>query len=294
MSAKWDSINHRLPTRSCTRLVISKIICPLVVVLLAGLSSAQEVDETADTDRKASLAMMRMAADELSVLPPDRDEVQRIESPIYRYHDPARKFVDGSIWCWGQAGRPLALITIARDQRPDRLMVETLALADSPIRLRVGTRVGYPEQAIGELLPMKVVPEVEPPDPTAQRRRSQLKLIARRFKAVEMWDNDGETELQRYELRLLTKPIHQYSDPQNGILSGAIFLFNYGSNPELAMVLEAHQNDWKCGFGRMGWAQAKVTYNGQPFFDQQAFSFRNRDPQYLMMMIPTPKLDSTK
>jgi len=274
MSKESKTTSARISIRG-----LATILCLLCVPVSGQESSAPTIQ-----DREKSLMAMRMAAATFSISVANETPAKRIEKPIYRYHDPARKFVDGSIWAWGTSGRPLALVTIARDERPERLMVETVVFSDQPIRLRLA---GF-QQELGAPFAMKSVPDVDAPHKSSQRRQSQLKLIARKFKAVEMWDNDGATDLQRYELRLLVKPIHQYSDDKKGILSGAIFLFSYGSNPELAMVLEAHAGEWKCGFGRMGWAQTTVTYNGQPFFDQKKYSFGNGDPRYLMTSLPTP------
>ena len=76
------------------------------------------------------------------------------------------------------------------------------------------------------------------------RRMFQLKEMARCFSV---------TTIPQEELSFLPRPIHRYSDPQSGLLDGAIFVFSsHGLNTELLLVLElrtqaASESVWKYG-----------------------------------------------
>ena len=136
---------------------------------------------------------------------------------------------------------------------------------------------------------MKPVTQTKKPSGPKQRLRSQAKTIAREFQAFEIWNNDNQTEEQRYQLRLLPTPIHEYDDPEKGIFSGSIFVLSYGSNPELVMVLEALKDGWRCGFGRLGHAKATVQHDDKEFYSHEWYG--GRDPFYLFHPVPKPSIE---
>jgi hypothetical protein len=132
---------------------------------------------------------------------------------------------------------------------------------------------------------------VAPPSESSTRRFGELRQLARRFAAHEMWDNDGATGLQRYELRLLPRPIHRYTDAQQGVDEGGLFVFSYGGNPEILMVLEARHDaegraQWQCGFARMSWAAGQVSFDGQEIWKQE--KIRGPASNYVLRAVPTP------
>ena len=105
-------------------------------------SLAQENDaesKNAESKKKKSdtFKVLRLAADTCEIKQ-DKEKVERIEAPIYRYSDPARSH-DGTIWAWGKKGRPLALLTIAEDDDDNRLVTEGILLSDKPLTVEYGT-----------------------------------------------------------------------------------------------------------------------------------------------------------
>ena len=74
-----------------------------------------------------------------------------------------------------------------------------------------------------------------PADRPAGRAR-QIKDLAQRFSAHEFWDPNNS----RFELRLLIQPVHKYSEPDSGLLDGALFLVCHETNPEVALLLGLH------------------------------------------------------
>src|SRR4051812_47498350 len=63
---------------------------------------------------------MRTMASEITMTKPDGTAAfERLEEPIYRYDDPARKFSDGTVWAYGKSGRPAALVCFSLEKRPD-------------------------------------------------------------------------------------------------------------------------------------------------------------------------------
>ena len=90
----------------------------LSFLFLCGLAAsavmAQGDQETAEI-KKQTLSQMRATAQQFEIEVND-DAVELIADPIYRYSDPAREFDDGTIWAFGNKGRPAAIVTIAQDK----------------------------------------------------------------------------------------------------------------------------------------------------------------------------------
>lgn len=218
----------------------------------------------------------------------DGEELETPRSPIYRYSDDARGS-GGTIWAFGSEGRPDALVTIAEDSNDRRFVIETIIFTDKPIEVAInGSKRRRAKNAKFTAERMKAIESFAKPKGSKIRLRSQAKLLARKFEAFEIWNNDRKTEEQRYQLRLLTKPIREYSDASNGVLSGSIFLLNYGTNPELAMVLEAREDGWHAGFARLGHAKATVQIGNKTVHTHEWFN--GTDPFYLFGAIDKPRI----
>jgi hypothetical protein len=88
-----------------------------------------------------------------------------------------------------------------------------------------------------------------------------MKTLARRFKAHEIFKG-------RFELRLLSKPVHRYSDEQSGLIDGTAFIWSRGSDPEVLLLIELAQGDagkprWQYAFARIGSAELHASLDGE-------------------------------
>ncbi|MEJ7636555.1 MAG: hypothetical protein WKF75_00835 [Singulisphaera sp.] len=95
---------------------------------------------------------------------------------------------------------------------------------------------------------------------------------ARRFKAFQMFDPPPIANGDRFELRLLTQPIHRYNDPARGIVDGGVFLIAYGQNPEIVLIVEARGDGtanpaWSYGLGRISMAMPHVSLDDKEIED---------------------------
>jgi hypothetical protein len=112
---------------------------------------------------------------------------------------------------------------------------------------------------------MQPFPAAPPPADKAPRRLAQMKDLLEKLSAHEV----GRTA-NRYELRLLPKPLHRYQDDESKLVDGAIFAFAYGTNPELLAVIEAHRGEesatWQIGFARCGTAELHVSLDKKEIF----------------------------
>jgi hypothetical protein len=68
----------------------------------------------------------------------------------------------------------------------------------------------------------------------------------------------SDNRLGRQELRLLAQPLYRYSQPERGILDGAIFAFVLSTNPEFLVVMEAQTIE-----GTARWMYSPARFTGR-------------------------------
>ncbi len=162
------------------------------------------------------------------------DVVNPVERPLLAYGEPARGNNHGTLWAFGAAGRPVAFMELWQASDNQTIWFQSLIRSgEQPLRLQSpdGKRWEPPRGPIARLK-LENAPR---PAASVPARLRQLKSLARRFAAHEIWDPDNS----RYELRLLVQPVHRYDGAGGGIQDGAAFVFAHGTNPELILLLEA-------------------------------------------------------
>lgn len=165
-------------------------------------------------------------------------ELKRSRIPVSRFNDNVRQYQDGTLWAYTWNGRPVALIKCStHDAQTGRWWQCVTSLSTNRLRgERSGRSLWMPEQPGVEYHPLR---DADPPAPTTMLRHRQVKQLARRFNAHQFW-NPGN---QRFELRLLPRPVLVYSDESAGVLDGGVFVFTHGVSPALALVVEAIGDD---------------------------------------------------
>lgn len=250
-----------------------------IAAVIANLAAcaAMAGDEPAKPD--LAKVMRRMAGEIAMKSPAGGASIERLDEPVYRFDDPARKFSDGTVWLYGKSGRPAALVTFSLERARDghlQWVEELTAISPGKFEAGLPTTVGPRTWATDRVeTPAKPLTPAPAPADDAVRRLRQMKEIARRFRAYEFWSGQGTDEHaqgERYELRLLPQPIHRYSDPASGIVDGAIFLFSYGTNPEIALVVEARRDgkgapSWSYSLGRIAAARLLVRLDDREVAD---------------------------
>jgi hypothetical protein len=92
-----------------------------------------------------------------------------------------------------------------------------------------------------------------------------MRNLARRFSSIISDPVLGWEEKQR----LLSRPVHRYSDLASALLDGTVFAFSTaGTNPDLLLVIELHGQDlsesvWKYGLVQMTNRQLAVRLGEQ-------------------------------
>jgi len=205
----------------------------------------------------------------LEVLSDDKwIKVERIEKALLFYSDPTRNNDRGSVWGWGQKGRPLALLELWQSMT-DRTRWFFAVCNTSGGKLRA-TRAGQPwwreNDSAAEL---KDIPGALAPSAEAAQRQRQLKPLAQKFTGHQFWDPDNT----RYELRRLERPLYTYRDEAGGVLEGGLFALANGTNPEIMLFVEARVDPkdnrkagWRYTVGRLAHAELHMQYDGKEVF----------------------------
>lgn len=237
MSALWAGQAERPPTTP------------------APESSSPE-SSTAEKTRvaKAYVGNFRVALSEESADPADGLDVPMIDHPLMTYGDPARDNDNGTLWAWGRKGRPKFFLELYQSGGNRRHWAQAITLTSTD-----GVIVDAPGNQRWSPKPVAIAPiVVDAPQPAEsdRLRLRQMKEIAARLSAHELWDPNNS----RYELRLLIQPVHRYADPERGIVDGATFVLAHGTNPEILVFLEAAGKEasgirWRMFAARLGSAE---------------------------------------
>jgi hypothetical protein len=176
-----------------------------------------------------------------------------------RFGDATRSFLDGTLWVWSQRGRPYLLASVERYEKNWSFELVSLGETALEVEEETGWRWKPPGSAVGQ----RPMPEAPSPANESPARQRQARELARRFEVVELFGEGNE----RISLRLQPRAIHEYRDPERGLLEGAFFVFSNGTNPEALLILEAvHQDgapaDWRYGFAPLSAAAMQAQLEG--------------------------------
>jgi hypothetical protein len=210
--------------------------------------------------------VMRLQATRLST----GEAVAAIGKSLFGYSDSARIIADGGIWAWGSEGRPVAMAKVWKNSNGTRTCAFSLTSDERVVVRGPEFKTWQPEQLQVEPARLNDAPAAERQN--ANRLR-QLKEQARRFTAHEFWNPDNS----RFELRLLTQPVHRYQDEKRGIVDGAVFLLAYDTNPQILLfmeILKSAEADprWQYLLARVSSAELHVSLDGREVWA------RNRTP----------------
>jgi hypothetical protein len=233
-----------------------------------------------------------------------REAVEPLPEPLFRWDDPSRNFRDGALWSLGRTGRPIAILSTGLNPHPvyDAVWsLELISLSASPV-VAEGAG-GYIPLAAGPVAPEKggplrwtprgpgleprPFPDAPAPADTEVGRLRQMRELAGRFAASEF----NQPNRQRFELRLLPRPIHRYADMASGLIDGTIFLFAYGTDPEVLVLIEARRLGssapaWQYGLARLSRAEVSVSLDrGEVWRQPYALRPSPEDPYYIVRSI---------
>jgi hypothetical protein len=231
--------------------------------------NAQEAGPDADEQyRLAAKELVRGI--EVEVLVSDKwVKVERIEKPLLYYGDATRENDRGSVWGWGDKGRPLVLLELFQNANDREKWVYTICNTSGE-KVRASRRGNVWWRTNESASQLKDVPDAPAPAADAALRQRQMKQLAQKFSGHEFWDPDNS----RFELRRLERPLHTYRDEDGGVLEGALYTLANGTNPEIMLFVEARvdpkdksRTAWKFTVGRLSHAELHLVYDGKEVFD---------------------------
>jgi hypothetical protein len=252
----------------------------LAIALLVALAAAAtpadppKADDKAEKGTDADEQYRREAEKvvggiELEVLAGDKwVKVKRVEKPLLYYGDPTRNNDRGSVWAWGEKGRPVAVLELYRGAN-DRTKWACAICNTSGGKVRASRGDAAWWRANESASELKDVPGAPAPAAEAPQRQRQLKQLAAKFVGHEFWDPDNS----RYELRRLDRPLHTYRDEDAGVLDGSLYTLANGTNPEILLFVEARSDPkdgskaWRFTTGRLAHAELHLEYDGKEVFD---------------------------
>jgi hypothetical protein len=215
-------------------------------LLVAG-GSVGRAEEPADDLAEQRLDVMRQRALSIRFRAAPGDFPERLEQePLFRYDDPTRGYIDGTVWRLGAEGRPLAIITTELAPRyagRPCVVYDYLSLSQVPFTAASNDVPGWsPPHSAVELRELPGAPEASA---TENGRLLQLKQLAGRFSGTQ------DVEGQLVPLRLLPRPIDRYAPEKNERADGAIFVMANGRMPGVVLLIETDGDSWSYGVGRL-------------------------------------------
>jgi hypothetical protein len=186
----------------------------------------------------------------------------RTEKSLLRWSWPRNGFTDGQTYAWGTTGRPLAIGGAFLIPSEQVAYYEFVSLAPQPLTCKQADRIVWTPPAAE--LSWRVLSDAPEVAPTSAARLIQLRSLSQQMRGVAHLGPPRYEEGARWELRLLTTPIHRYADAERGILEGAVFVMVMGTDPQLLLLLEAQQEagqaEWKAAFARLSGFELAAMY----------------------------------
>ncbi len=259
------------------RRIISVIglFCLTSPLLLAQVQPAAPAKESAHAKR--SQAELQAALEQVA---PVRIKfvktgmpIERGDKPVFRHTAPLWGGHHGTVWIWGQRGRPAAVLEMLQVREQRLWFWQFHATTDVPIEMTTASGETWtPHSSNVKFLPLPGAPV---PAETPAARLRQMKGIVQNMAAHQLWSWPGG-DGARHELRLLATPVHRYEDRAQQLVDGALFIVAQGTNPEATLFLEAvmpvdeAKPIWQFGIGRTSNAEIFVSYGDKEIHHEPA------------------------
>lgn len=247
--------------RLATQLAFNMTVL-LTIALIGSLVFADEDDKAAEE----RLAFMKesVSSVELMVGGDESSRLQLRPEPIQRWNNLVSSVKDGTVFIWTLNGRPEVAAQVFLVPGNTWLQ-EFQSLSEERLTGLHGGRRFWTPKPPGVEMKRYAGPGRPRPSPSEAGRRAQMRSIGRQFKAKDLFEDK-----EPYDLRFLPKPLYEYEDETRGIMHGALFAFVHGTDPEVLLLIEAHQNAegliWEIGFAPLTSYECKVSRNDEVYW----------------------------
>jgi hypothetical protein len=230
-------------------------------------------------DRKEALAVLSKIAGSFEVRLDAKRVAKREVEPAMRWTNTIGHATDAALFFWMHDGRPVAVGTaFVTDNVAVGLEFQSLAL--QPLQARRGGKAIWEPKEPG--IQFRQLSDAPAPADTARQRLSQIKTLARRFRAEAIKGPPAYQENDVRQLRLLAQPILQYQDPQTSEYEGAVFAFVMDTDADILLLIENRVRD-----GKASWEYALARANP---FDLNVWCDDTRDWSQKRSHAPDPAL----
>ncbi|HWB11419.1 MAG TPA: hypothetical protein VG826_19470 [Pirellulales bacterium] len=273
------------------------MIVSLAAFILTSLAAADELpraDEQQEQrqrqqERERLLAKMRELAKQTQLRFQQGDrQPQLVESPVFRYDDQPRHFLDATLWTWTDQGRPVAFQKVeAMESRPLTWQYCFTSVSEELLDVQWAGKGRFQSTSPGiEFRRLTDAPAVAAG--SAQRKR-QARELAREFSARIVIDPvNNRTDAMRF----LPTPIFEYAEAPTTMFRGAVFgLTTNGTNPDLLLLLEARREDgglhWNYAAARMTTGGLTLRYREVPVWEAEFVAPRSTHfPTWTFFSVP--------
>jgi len=261
-----------------------------LLTLAMAVTTFADAQETSDADEDTQrLKFMTQSVAGYEVQTDSTTPVVLHPEPVLRWNNPVSGVKDGIISMWTLDGRPVILAQVFQ-ARTGTWLHEFQSVAETPMTIRDDTEAIWTPTTPGvEMHELSGAPQ---PAPTQVRRLVQMRQLAQRFTAVSIFRvNPTDVERSPYDLRLMSRPLYRYGDPETDLTDGALFAFAQGTNPEVWLLLEVRQTDdgpaWHYGMAPMTGYAVSAKLDGEVVLETaEQPSARFRSPESCYFCIP--------
>lgn len=185
----------------------------------------------------------------------DRVKLKLNEKSLLNWTNPSRQQERGAIYVWTHEDRPLAIGSLFTYEYDDKVYAkhEFQSFSAGPLRSTFEGKFAWTPKAAG--IEWREFESAPAPGTTHVNRLLQMRQLARPFRAELVSPKADKTEL-----RLLSRPLLEYSSPKNGIVDGAIFSFAVATDPEVLLLIEAFEEESN-GARRTGFRRAFARFH---------------------------------
>ena len=191
--------------------------------------------------------------------------------PLLRWSNPISGVVDGSMWLWTQAGRPVATVDLFSANKGMSWTVQCQSLSLEPFTCQQHAEVRWTPTKPG--LELKPVPGAAAPAKTAAGRLTQMRALAREFTVEDDFKTRFRgTEFTTHELRLLAQPLYRYGGDEQPVPDGALFAYVLATACEALLIVEVGEVDgqpaWLYGFAGQTCYELRAKHKEQVVWTQ--------------------------
>ncbi|MBC7817901.1 MAG: hypothetical protein IAG10_13500 [Planctomycetaceae bacterium] len=244
-------------------------------------------------DRKESLAVLAKIAASFEVRLDETRKAKFDDKPAMRWTNTIGHATDAAMFFWMHDGRPVAVGTTFTTDGVIGHEFQSLAL--QPFQTRRGEKtVWQPREPGIQFESLKGAPA---PAETARQRLTQIKTLARRFRAEAIKGPPAYQENDVYQLRLLAQPILRYQDPKVPELEGAVFVFAMDTDADVLLLIENRVRDgkgnWEYAFARTNPFALKAWCDDTQVWSQERVQTIDPDLPYFNITIgPFPRKEN--